>query len=156
MVRAVKKARAEKVNRVVSPELFEQICELLETTDRGVNRICEELGTNKMEFYRRIRKCPEDAARYVIAQEHHQEAAVEGIHDIEEEWKRAIDKEDDPKRLNAINTFYREKIATIKWTSAHRKPKVFGDKVDITSGGDKLPTPPSELIVRIVENKVNV
>lgn len=43
-------------------------------------------------------------------------------------------------------------IQTLKWKMAKFYPKVFGDKVDVTSGGEKI-QPPSALRVEIVTPK---
>jgi len=35
----------------------------------------------------------------------------------------------------------RLRVDTLKWTAAKRRPKVYGDKMDLTSGGEKLEAP---------------
>jgi len=39
-----------------------------------------------------------------------------------------------------------------KWLVSKLNPKKYGDKLDMTSGGEKIQTPPSSINVRIVEN----
>jgi len=41
---------------------------------------------------------------------------------------------------------------TLKWKMAKFYPKVFGDKTDITSGGEKI-TSPQEISVKIIRNE---
>jgi hypothetical protein len=36
-------------------------------------------------------------------------------------------------------------VDTLKWTAAKRRPRTYSDKVDLTTGGDKLPA--SQVIV---------
>lgn len=42
-------------------------------------------------------------------------------------------------------------IQTIKWKMAKFYPKVFGDKVDVTSGGDKIQSAPTAIRIDIVK-----
>lgn len=42
---------------------------------------------------------------------------------------------------------------TLKWKMAKFYPKVFGDKTDITSGGEKIQTTPQEVKITIVTNE---
>lgn len=52
---------------------------------------------------------------------------------------------------NAINR-NRLQIDSRKWMLGKLNPKKYGDKVDLTSGGEKLQNPPSSINVRIIEN----
>lgn len=42
-------------------------------------------------------------------------------------------------------------IQTKKWTASKFYPKMYGDKVDMTSGGEKIQQAPSSISVRIIE-----
>jgi hypothetical protein len=42
-------------------------------------------------------------------------------------------------------------IQTLKWKASKYYPKMFGDKTDITSGGDKIQTLPTTIQVEIVQ-----
>ena len=42
---------------------------------------------------------------------------------------------------------------TIKWKMAKFYPKVFGDRTDITSGGEKLQSLPTSIQVEIIKNE---
>lgn len=44
-------------------------------------------------------------------------------------------------------------IDTLKWKASKYYPKMFGDKTDITSGGEKITTTPGAISVRIIEAK---
>lgn len=48
-------------------------------------------------------------------------------------------KESDPKIANALANIHRLKIDTKKWLMSKRFPKKYGDKMDVTSDGEKLP-----------------
>jgi len=68
---------------------------------------------------------------------------------VEEELESIYDmlkaKEIDPASANVL-------IQTLKWKASKYYPKMFGDKTDITSGGEKIQTPPSSIRVRIVNS----
>lgn len=52
---------------------------------------------------------------------------------------------------NAINR-NRLQIDSRKWMLGKLNPKKYGDKVDLTSGGEKLQNTPTSINVRIIEN----
>jgi len=52
---------------------------------------------------------------------------------------------------NAINR-NRLQIDSRKWMLGKLNPKKYSDKIDLTSGGEKIQTPPSSISVRIIEN----
>ena len=47
----------------------------------------------------------------------------------------------DPKVAGAVVSAYKLKADNLKWSMSKKKPKKYGDKLDLTSGGEKLPTP---------------
>jgi len=44
-------------------------------------------------------------------------------------------------------------IDTLKWKASKYYPKMFGDKTDITSGGEKIQSAPTSIQVEIVKNE---
>lgn len=52
---------------------------------------------------------------------------------------------------NAINR-NRLQIDSRKWMLGKLNPKKYGDKIDMTSGGEKIQNTPSSINVRIIEN----
>jgi hypothetical protein len=55
-----------------------------------------------------------------------------------------LSKEIDPSTYNTL-------VQTLKWKMAKFYPKVFGDKTDITSGGEKIQSAPTAIQVEIVK-----
>lgn len=47
----------------------------------------------------------------------------------------------DPKASGAVVSAYKLKADNQKWSMSKMKPKKYGDKIDMTSAGEKLPTP---------------
>ena len=68
---------------------------------------------------------------YVQAREDSADLDAENIEDIAH---KTLKKEYEPAAARvAIDAF--------KWTAGRKKPKKYGDKIDITSGGDKIKNP---------------
>jgi len=79
---------------------------------------------------------------YVKAMQDKSESELEEIDYVRDMLKSG---EIEPSAANVL-------IQTSKWLASKFYPKMFGDKVDLTSGGEKLQTPPSSINVRIIEN----
>ena len=76
-----------------------------------------------------VRDDAEFMERYQVAQAVRSELMVDGIVELS-------------KKAKDINSAagIRVQIDAIKWAAAHMKPKRFGDKIDITSDGEKMVT----------------
>lgn len=91
-------------------------------------------------FFKWIRENKEFLQQYVQAKEASVDAQHEILEDIGDE---AIGKAQvvDARASNAVVSAYKLKADNLKWLMSKMKPKKYGDKVDLTSGGEKLPTP---------------
>lgn len=65
---------------------------------------------------------------------------------IDEIWKGCKEGLYDASIANVL-------IQTLKWKAAKYYPKMFGDKTDITSGGEKIQTTPT--IIQFVDNETD-
>lgn len=137
-------------NNMMNPEVFDKICEEIETTQLGVWKSCAKYHVGTSEFYNLINSDPKYQLRYARARSNQQDALVDSIRQLEDECQKEICACEDPKRMNAITTFYKLKIDDIKWEASKLKNKKYGDRLDLTTQGDKIVAPPSELTVRIV------
>ena len=77
---------------------------------------------------------------YVQAREDSADLDAENIEEIAE--KTLTGEYDPPAARVAIDAF--------KWTAGRKKPKKYGDKIDLTSGGEKLRDP--EIVVKIIRD----
>lgn len=50
-----------------------------------------------------------------------------------------------PKLANAVVNAIRLRVDTLKWTLSKRQPGKYGEKLDVTSGGEKLP--PQSIVI---------
>jgi hypothetical protein len=121
-------------------ELGDSICEKI-TQGLSLRSICEEEEMpSGVTIFSWLRKFPEFLKQYELATEERTETQQEIILDIGD---KAIEhaEEADPKAASAIVQAYKLKADNLKWSMSKMKPKKYGDKIDLTSGGEKLPTP---------------
>jgi len=105
---------------------------------------------NQNTFFEWINEDEEKAKQYAYAIDLRTELKFESIEsDYMEEPQR------DPE-TGKIDTGWvqlqRLKIDAKKWELGKLKPKKYGDKLDVTSDGEKIQSTPSAINVRIIEN----
>lgn len=85
-------------------------------------------------------KHPEFLKQYELAKAASAMADDEVLQDLGD---KAIEEAStiDFKRSNAVVSAYKLKADNLKWSMARKMPKKYGDKIDVTSDGEKLPTP---------------
>ena len=105
-----------------------------------------------------LHKHEEFAKQYARAKDDQAEALIEDMLDI------ADDNQNDRKMVsrngvevevvdNDVINRARLRVDTRKWIASKLKPKKFGEKMDLTSGGDTLQTIPAVLTVRIARDE---
>ena len=110
-------------------EVCKEICELI--ADGGY--IIDVLKSNEYfpswsTFRRWKRDNNELQTLYVNAQQDKTEAIINNIVKVQ---KMALNGEIEPSTANVV-------IQTDKWLSSKFYPKMYGDKTDVTSGGEKI------------------
>ena len=88
-----------------------------------------------------FRTYPQFLQQYIRAKEEATDALAEEIMDISDDSFDSAINADDPKRANSLVHAHQLRIDTRKWIMSKMKPKKYGDKLDVTTGGDKLPSP---------------
>jgi hypothetical protein len=136
-------------------ELADVICELL-AMGWSVRRICEhgqEETDVKMPalrtFYKWLRENEDFMHQYARAKEDGVEAEIEDAKDIADDgrndWMAIYDKQGAiiGWRVNG-EAVQRSKLRVdlIKWKASKLKAKKYGDKLDLTSGGEKIKQAP--------------
>jgi hypothetical protein len=138
-----------------STETAEKICERIATSNRGVQRICAEDSdlpsmTTVMKW---LHKFPEFDAMYARAKALQMEFMEAEIIDISDEpaGDAYIDYDKDQNPVAKIDgravQRSRLMVDTRKWLMAKLNARRYGDKVDVTSGGEKLPTPAAPVLI---------
>lgn len=111
-----------------SEELATLICERL-VKGESLNKICQdddipEIGT----IFRWLSEKQDFNDKYVRAKQEQSDTFQEKIHEVADEVLKG--KYDPNAARVAIDAY--------KWTASKLKPKKYGDKVDVTSGGEKI------------------
>lgn len=121
-------------------EIGDLICARL-AEGESLRSVClSEDMPNKSTVFRWFREQHAFRDQYAQAKEESSDAMYEKLEDIGDESINAA-READPKAANAVVSAYKLKADNLKWSMSKMKPKKYGDKLDLTSGGEKLPTP---------------
>lgn len=123
-----------------TPELAKLVCGEL-AKGNSLRKVCQnEWCPEPSTIFGWIQDYPEFSKQYARAKE---ESADADLETIEELGDIAIQeaKDADPKAANAVVSAYKLKADNIKWGMSKKKPKKYGDKLDLTSDGKVLPTP---------------
>lgn len=122
-------------------ELADKICERI-SDGRSLRSICREDDDmpSASSVFKWLRENEEFSKQYAYATEERSEAFAEDTLDIADQGISVI-KGSAEKKSGAIAQVIRLQVDTRKWHMSKMKPKKYGDKLDVTSGGEKLPTP---------------
>jgi hypothetical protein len=112
-------------------ELVKSICTRISEGEKLPNILKEEGMPVRSTFYKWKRENKEFSDLYVNVAHDKGELCVEEIDSTIEDLKAA---KIDASTANVI-------IQALKWKAAKFYPKMYGEKVDVTSGGEKLPNP---------------
>lgn len=123
----------------ITKDQFDYFCELFATTNNSKKTICKGMGISDSSVDKYIRIIGDSAARqYARAKEDQCEPLHQAIADRIAKCRQDIDSEEDPKKCNAIVQLCKIDIDAIKWDLSKRQPKVFGDKLDVTTNGNDI------------------
>lgn len=135
---------------IFTQELADKICEQI-ILGKSLKSICEATDMpNASSVFKWIGENDEFSKKYAYACQERSEAMLEEILDISDEGIDVI-KQGAEKKSGALAQIVRLKVDTRKWYMSKMKPKKYGDKLDVTSGGEKLPTP----ILNAVPNNIS-
>lgn len=116
---------------IYSQELADTICIRI-ATGESARKVCEDPAMPEMQtLWRWLREKQDFSEQYVRAKLESSDALAEDIQDIA---SKTLNGMYDPKAAHVA-------IDAYKWTASKLKPKKYGDKLDLTSGGEKLPQP---------------
>jgi hypothetical protein len=128
-----------------SQELADQICEKIATSNKGLRTICKELDITTMSVLRWLadEDKKEFCVQYARAKEQQADFLAEEILEI------ADDSSNDTKiitrgreTIEVENTEWTSRsklrVDARKWIASKLKPKKYGDKMDVTTDGEKI------------------
>jgi len=130
-------------------ELFDSICEEIATTDKGLSTICKSKDISTTAFYNWINESEDDTLvdKYARARELQAEYLADQIIElsslerISEETTIFDDGQGNEKTSVTRKDNYartRLEIDARKWKASKLAPKKFGEKLDVTTGGEKI------------------
>lgn len=136
------KAKAGRPTKYTE-ELGIEICEKIATSSKGLHRLCKE--NDSFPSVPTIMRWLLDGKhqsfcnQYTRAREEQAEFMAEEMLDIADDSSRDTihTEEGDYQNVEFINRS-RLRVDTRKWLASKLKPKKYGDKVDITSDGQRL------------------
>jgi hypothetical protein len=141
-----------------SEELFDKICDEIAVSSVGLFHICKKHGTTSRSFLRWVREDESEELRhkYACAREDQAEFLADQIIEIADDSThdtKTITKGDQTVEVENTEWVNRSKlrVEARKWTASKLKPKKYGDKLDLTSGNEKLPTAPQPIVIEIVK-----
>jgi hypothetical protein len=117
-----------------SQDLADQICDEISTSNKGLSFICKKLNLAPSTVYLWLKENKTFSEQYAHAREAQADFLADEILEI------ADDIEGDDAAFVGINRIQRAKLQvdSRKWIASKLKPKKYGEKLDLTSGGDKL------------------
>lgn len=128
----------------MTEEIFERACELIEE-GLSVRQIFQrEDFPARSAFFRWLENHPEHRDRYARACEVRQDDLFDEIIEISNSPKwgevRKLDGDGNVVEIKEVDMIEhrRLQIEARKWSLGKLNPKKYGDKLDLTSGGDKL------------------
>lgn len=141
-----KKPTDQPVNVGGRPEIYDQaiadkICAEIATSTKSLRTICAEEGMPSVSTVLKWLREDKDgfSAQYARAKEEQADNLVEEILEISDHT------EEDHTPFTGGNVVQRDKLRVDarKWVASKLKPKKYGDKLDLTSDGEKLKTEPT-------------
>lgn len=120
----------------IDDDLFEQICEEIEQTHKGLVTICKEHNKTAAAFYNLIDNNEEKSDRYACAKSRQADYLAELILEV------SFDDGDDEKPFVGTNHITRDRLKadSLKYIASKLRPKKYGDKIDVTSDGKEIKT----------------
>lgn len=118
-------------------ELADKICSQL-AEGKSVRTIClaEDMPVGSTVF-KWLREHKDFSEQYARAKEESGDADLETLEDIGDTAIQEA-KLADPKSSSAIVQAYKLKADNLKWYMSKKKPKKYGDKLDVTSDGKAI------------------
>ena len=133
-----------------SQELADTICERI-ALGESLRKVCRTDDMPAMSsVFKWLRENKSFSEQYVKASEERTETQQEQLIEMGDE-AIAHAESTDPKAANAVVSAYKLKADNLKWSMSKMKPKKYGDKLDVTSDGEKIVYIPTELM-----NKNNI
>ena len=127
-----------------TPELGEKVCEAISKSNRGLVSICAQEGMpGRATVHEWVLKYKDFADKYARAREDQAEFLAEEILSIADDGTNDTTQNERGSDIENKEWTNRSKlrVEARKWIASKLKPKKYGDKLDLTTDGDKIQTP---------------
>ncbi len=127
-----------------TPELADKICEAIANSNRGLVSICKQDGfPSRITVHEWINTIPEFSNKYARAKEDQAEFLAEEMLEIADDSSKDTTTNERGKPIEDKEWTNRSRLRvdTRKWIASKLKPKKYGDKLDVTTDGEKIATP---------------
>lgn len=141
--------------RKYTTELGIRICEIIASSEVGINKICKEYPSLPcVETIREWRHSNKEfSAMYARAKSDQMDYMAESILDIADDGRNDlmtvkhgnVEYEQENKEVSARSKL---RVETRKWLMAKLAPNKYGDKIDITSGEEPLKSFAPQIIIQ--------
>jgi hypothetical protein len=129
-------------------EVADTICEEIATSSKSMVTICKELGVEVRSVFRWLRDNKDFCHQYACAREAQSDFLVEEMLNIADDHTRDVQEIEliPGSGIKSQTVDYeviqrsKLRVDTRKWIASKLKPKKYGDKLDVTSDGEKLNT----------------
>lgn len=145
MMKVAKESKKMGRPGLYTEELAEAICEQIATTSKGMKAICADLDISVITVLCWLseghRNYKEDFAKiYARAKEMQAEMLADEILQIADDGSNDTytDEEGREKTDHDVIARSRLRVDSRKWIASKLKPKKYGDKMDVTSDGEKI------------------
>ena len=127
-------------------ELFNEICDEISHSDKGLVFICKDKGINAKTFYDWIASDTELSNKYARCRELQAEFLADEIIEISNTTIEGVVIETDDngrtkEKKGDMLGHRRLQIDARKWKASKLYPKKYGDKLDVTTQGEKVNVP---------------
>lgn len=121
-------------------EIADTICEQLATSSKSLKKICKELDLNAGTVLAWLSSNKEFQDQYARAKEEQADLLADEILEISDDGTNDTYMDDDGNARTDQDVIQRSKLRVDarKWLASKLKPKKYGDKTDITSGGNEI------------------
>lgn len=128
---------------IYTDKLANDICAEIASSSKSLRTICKDIDVSVATILSWLRDKPEFLAQYTRAKEEQADFLIEEMIDIADDGsndlmtitKGNIEYEQENKEVTNRS---RLRVETRKWIASKLKPKKYGDKLDVTTAGDKL------------------
>lgn len=127
-----------------SEKIADEICRLIANSNRGLSSICKEPGMpDRATVHVWINKHKDFHNKYARAKEDQADFLAEEMLSIADDGTNDTTQNDFGKEIENREWTNRSRLRvdTRKWIASKLKPKRWGDRLDVTTGGEKIQIP---------------